>query len=146
MALKLTLRDALKDSMKKRDGVRTETVRSLLSAIQYLEMEKSVEELSAEESVGVVQREAKKRREEIEFAEKAGRGETVSSLERELAIIEEFLPKQLSRPEIVAILTELSAGLSSKNLGELMKLLKERHAGCYEGKMASEVAREVLGL
>jgi uncharacterized protein YqeY len=146
MALKPTLRDALKESMKKRDGVRTETVRSLLSAIQYLEMEKSVEELSAEESLGVVQREAKKRREEIEFAEKAGRFETITSLERELAIIEEFLPKQLSRAELVDIVTELSAGLGSKNLGELMKLLKERHSGCYDGKMASDVAREVMSL
>ena len=144
MSHKTILRDALKESMKAKDQLRTETIRSLLSAFQYLEMEKGLDELPSEDSLAVLQREGKKRKEEIEFAEKAGRGETISSLERELSIIEGFLPKQLSREELTAIISGLAQSAGSSNLGDIMKLLKEQHAGTYDGKMASEVAREVI--
>lgn len=144
MSHKSILRDALKESMKAKDQLRTDTIRSLLSAFQYLEMEKGLDELASEDSLAVLQREGKKRKEEIEFAEKAGRNETIPSLERELSIIEEFLPKQLSREELTSIISGLAQSSGSGNLGEIMKLLKDQYAGTYEGKMASEVAREVL--
>lgn len=141
---KTILRNALKESMKAKDQLRTDTIRSLLSAFQYLEMEKGVEELSAEDSLVVLQREGKKRKEEIEFAEKAGRIDSIPTLERELAIIEEFLPKQLSRDELTSIIGEIKQKSGSTNLGEIMKILKEGHGGSYDGKMASEVARQLI--
>lgn len=144
MNQKTNLRNALKESMKAKDQLRTDTIRSLLSAFQYLEMEKGVEELSAEDSLVVLQREGKKRKEEIEFAGKAARIDSIPTLERELAIIEEFLPKQLSRDELTSIIGDIKEKSGSTNLGEIMKILKEGHGGSYDGKMASEVARQLL--
>jgi uncharacterized protein YqeY len=144
MSQKIILRNALKESMKAKDQLRTDTIRSLLSAFQYLEMEKGVEEISAEDSLVVLQREGKKRREEIEFAEKAARIDSIPTLERELAIIEEFLPKQLSRDELTSIIVGIKEKSGSTNLGEIMKILKESHGGSYDGKIASEVARHLL--
>jgi uncharacterized protein YqeY len=69
---------------------------------------------------------------------------SIPTLERELAIIEEFLPKQLSRDELTTIIGGIKEKSGSTNLGEIMKILKESHGGSYDGKIASEVARHLL--
>ncbi len=94
--MKATFKEALKSAMKAQDKLRLETIRSVLTEIQYEEMQKSVEQLGATECLQVVQREVKKRQEAIQFEEQAGRAEQKAKLQAEIAILEEFLPKQLS--------------------------------------------------
>ena len=95
--MKAKLKEALKVAMKAQDKLRLETIRSALSEIQYEEMQKSVNELGATESLQVVQREVKKRLEAIQFEEQAGRAEAKEKLVKEIAILEEFLPRQISK-------------------------------------------------
>ena len=66
--MKAALREAMKSAMKAQDKLRLETIRSALSAIQYEEMQKGVDDLAAADCTAVLQREVKKRAEGIEFA------------------------------------------------------------------------------
>jgi len=144
MSIKQRLKSGLKDLMRAQDRVRVEAVRMLLSAIQYEEMQKNVEELADDAVLSVLQGEQKKRREEIEFAEKANRSDAVAKLKIELSLIESFLPQQLSESELDSALKQFRAADPALNMGMAMKLLKEKFPGQYDGKLASEIAKRVF--
>ena len=143
--MKATLQSALKEAMKAKDKVRLETIRALMSAITYEEIEKKSEPLPADQCLAILQREIKKRREEIEFAEKAGRPELLEKLGHEIAAIESFMPKQLSQAELEKIIMTLRESTPGLSLGVVMKTLKESYAGQYDSKLASEIAKRVCG-
>lgn len=143
--MKEKLQAAVKDAMRARDKVKVDTIRSILSAMQYEEMEKKLDQLSDEQALAVIQRELKKRKEEIEFAEKAKRDDLISKLQIEVKVLEEFLPNQLSAAELQKILCDLKEKALATNMGLAMKALKESHAGQYDPKMASELAKQIFG-
>jgi uncharacterized protein YqeY len=143
--MKATFKEALKSAMKAQDKLRLETIRSVLTEIQYEEMQKSVEQLGATECLQVVQREVKKRQEAIQFEEQAGRAEQKAKLQAEIAILEEFLPKQLSGEELEKIIVTLKEATPGLALNVVMKHLKDNYAGQYDGKSASEIAKRVVG-
>jgi uncharacterized protein YqeY len=143
--MKATLQSAMKEAMKARDKVRLDTIRQVLAAIQYEEMQKKTEALSNDAILGILKSEVKKRHESMEFVEKAGRQEEKATLLLEITALESFLPKQFSEAELEKILAGLKAETPGINMGGAMKILKERFAGQYDSKMASEVAKKVLG-
>jgi uncharacterized protein YqeY len=143
--MKATLKEALKSAMKAQDRLRLETIRALLTEIQYEEMNRSVTELSATDCSVVFQREVKKRQEAIGFEEQAGRSEAKAKLVAEIAIIEEFMPTQMTAAELEAALVEYKSSTPGAVMGTAMKFLKERFAGQYDGKSASEIAKKVFG-
>jgi uncharacterized protein len=143
--MKQNLKDSLKLAMKAQDRVKVDTLRALLTDIQYEEMQRGIDDLPSTDCIGVIQRAAKRRHEEKQFAEQADRSETVSQLIREIAIVEEFLPKQMSADELSAEIEALRAADPSLTMGSAMKLLRERLPGRYDGKLASEVAKRIFG-
>jgi uncharacterized protein YqeY len=143
--MKQKLKEEVKLAMKAQDRLRIDTIRAVLSEIQYEEMQKSVTELSPTDCLNVVQREVKKRHEAITFAEQANRPEAKSQLLAEISILESFLPKQLSADEIEKMIVQMKGEDPSLSLPLVMKHLKENFAGQYDGKSASEVAKRVLG-
>ena len=143
--MKATLKESLKTAMKNKDRLRMETIRSLLSEIQYEEMNKSVDELPANDTVVILQREMKKRQEAIGFEEQANRQEEKAKLQNEIAIIETFLPNQMGADDIERVLNEFKAATPGAALNGAMKFLKENYAGQYDGKSASEIAKRILG-
>ena len=143
--MKNKLKDAVKDAMRAKDKVKLETIRGALAVIQYEEMQKGTENLPEEAIVAILKSEIKKRREELDFADKANRPELKDKLMLELAAIEAFLPKQMSAEQIEKILVDLKTATPGINLGLVMKTLKESYNGQYDGKVASEVAKKVLG-
>ncbi len=143
--MKGKLQDCLKEALKSRNKIRLDTIRSVLSAIQYEAMEKKVEDLSDDQCTAIIQREIKKRREEVEFALQAKRTDLNEKLSVEIATLEEFLPKQLTSPELEKLIVGLKASDPSLNMSGAMKVLKEKYAGQYDGKAASEIAKRVLG-
>lgn len=138
------LKSELTAAMKAKDKVRLSTLRSLLSAFQYEEMNKGVDELPEETTLAILKNELKKRKESLEFAEKANRTEDIDELKREMVIIEAFLPKQLTEDEIRAIITTMKGANPELSLGDVMRHLKEEFAGCYDGKLASSIIRSEL--
>ena len=143
--MKAILKEALKGAMKAQDKLRLETIRSVLTEIQYEEMQKSVDALSPTESLQIVLREVKKRQEAIQFEEQAGRAEQKAKLQAEIVILEEYLPQQLSSADLEKIIVQLKETTPGLALNVVMKHLKDNYAGQYDGKSASEIAKRVLG-
>jgi uncharacterized protein YqeY len=143
--MKKKLKEELKVAMKAQDRLRLDTIRAVLSEIQYEEMQKSVDELSDAECLAVAQREVKKRNEALQFTEQAGRAEEKQKLLAEIAILEFFLPKQLSSEDLEKIVVGLKDSTPGASMPIVMKHLKENYAGQYDGKSASEIVKRVLG-
>lgn len=139
--MKATFQTALKEAMKARDQVRMDTIRSVLSAMDYESLQKGVEELPESTVTEILKREVKKRAEELEFAQKSGRAELIEKLQREVGVLEAFLPKQLSREELSAVIQQMKSADPKANMGVIMKQLKERYSGQYDAKLASELAK-----
>jgi uncharacterized protein YqeY len=145
---KETLNDALKEAMKNKDNERRDALRLLTSAFKQVEID-TRKDISADEAMDILQKEAKKRRESIGELQKAtGRDELLAQEKYELSLIEEFLPKQLSREEIEAIVKDAiaSTGASSaKEMGKVMGVISPKTKGLADGKLVSEIVKAMLG-
>lgn len=140
------MQDALKQAMVEKDAVRRDVLRMALSAIKQVEVDER-RTLSGEEVASVLQREAKTRREAIEEARKAGREEAIETEVARLSILEEFLPRQLSRDEVKVLAQDAvaqSGATSAKDMGKVMSILMPKVKGQADGKMVNEVVRELL--
>lgn len=146
MSLKDKLAEEMKGAMKSQDKVRLSTIRMLLSAVKYKEIDLG-KVLTDEEVIETVTSSVKQRRDSIEQFSNAGRTDLVEKEEAELKVLQGFLPKQLSVEEVEAeidrIVTEAGAS-GMKDLGKVMKLLMPKVAGRADGKMVSDKVRERL--
>ncbi|MEL6402817.1 MAG: GatB/YqeY domain-containing protein [Chloroflexota bacterium] len=143
---------ALKDAMKNKDKERRDTIRLLQAAISHEEIEKRKDlpegveaELTTEEELDVLVREAKKRRESIAELESADRD--TADEERELEIIESFLPAQMSEEEIRALAKQTIEAVGAtemRDMGKVMGKLSTETKGKADGKLVSTIVREML--
>jgi uncharacterized protein YqeY len=146
MGLKSQLQNDLTAAMRARDVERRAVLRMLLAAVKEEEIEKG-RELDEGELQGILIAQAKRRRETIADAERAGRPEMAASERAEIAIIQDYLPEQLSRDEVRALAEEVIAetGASDmKEMGQVMGRLMPRVKGRAEGRVVSDVVRELL--
>jgi uncharacterized protein YqeY len=140
------LQEALKQAMVNKDVTRRDVIRMLTSAIKQVEVD-TRKTVSPEDALVVLQKEAKKRRESIDEAEKVGRADLAEQEKVELAILEEFLPRQLSREEVASLARQAIAETgvtSAKEMGKLMGALMPKVKGLADGKLVNEVVRELL--
>lgn len=148
MALKEQLRADLTTAIKARDELTSATLRMVLTAVTTEEVAgKQARELSDDDIVKVLTREAKKRREANDAYTQAGRAELAAREQAELGVIERYLPQQLSDDEVGelvrAAIAETGAG-DPKAMGQVMKVLTPRVAGRADGsKVAAEVRRQL---
>ena len=146
--LKARLRADLNTAMRARDQVRMRTLRMALSSITNEEVAgASARELSDEEVVRVLNREARKRREAAEAFDAAGRGEQAAAERAEGDVLAGYLPAQLSDEELAALVSAAIAdtgATSMKGMGQVMKTLTPRVAGRADGaRVAAEVRRRL---
>lgn len=136
----------LKEAMKSGDSDKVAVLRMLNASLKNRQIEKGKDaELTEEETMQVLTREAKKRKEAVEAFEKGGRPELAENEKKELSIIEAYLPKQMSREEVAAAVEKILAGLSDKsNQGLVMKAVMGELKGKADGKMISEAVKEKL--
>lgn len=143
--MRTALQGALKDAMRAQDRAKADTIRQILSALQYEEMQRGVDQLPDPVAIEVLQREVKKRREELEYAEKAGRTDLSEGIKKEMDLLEGFLPQQLDPARLEQVIQEIHAQQNGANMGAVMKVLKERYPGQYDARLASEIAKRVCG-
>ena len=139
--------DEMRAAMKAREQTRVSTLRMLMAAMKNTQVEKG-HELSDDEVLEVVAREAKRRRESMEAFEKAGRSELVEKEGAELAVLEAYLPEQLGEDELGALVDEAIAetGASSpKEMGAVMKVVMGKVKGRADGAAVSAMVRARLG-
>jgi len=142
--MKDRLKISLKEAMKAKDSAKMDTLRGLLSAIQYEEIQAGVNDLDPAGILTVIKRELKKKNEEIEFAKQANRADSLDKAKKELAILESLLPKQMDASQLEVEVKNLKVANPAANMGVMMKLLKEKFDGQYDGKLASEIVKKVL--
>jgi uncharacterized protein len=150
--LRQKLSDALKDSLKKREARSVSTLRLILAALKDRDIDsrgRGIEGgLGEEEILGLLQTMIKQRRESIVQYQQGGRDDLVKQEAEEIAIIEGFLPAQLSDAEIAAAVAEAigetgAAGL--KEMGKVMAVLKAKHSGRMDFSKASAAVKAKLG-
>jgi uncharacterized protein YqeY len=150
MTLKERLRADLTAAIKERDELRTSTLRMALAAVTNEEVAgKVARELDDDEVLGVLGREAKKRREAAEAFDDAGRAELATRERAEGEVLATYLPAQLSDEDLTALVAEAIAETdadSPKAMGQVMKLVQPRVTGRAEGsRVAAEVRRQLGG-
>lgn len=145
---KTAMQAALKEAMLNKDTARRDAIRVAMSAIKQVEVDER-RELTAEDVVVILQKEVKTLRESIQEWRNAGRGaEQIAELEHNLGVLESFLPQQLSRDEIKALVEAAIAqtgAASVKEMGKVMGVLMPQVKGKADGKLVNEVVRELLG-
>jgi uncharacterized protein YqeY len=148
-ALKDRLRADLTTAIKARDELRSSTIRMVLTSITNAEVAgKEARELSDDEVIKVLTREAKKRREASEAFAGAGRAEQAQAELDEQAVLEEYLPAQLSDEEIGRLVDEAiaeSGASGPRAMGQVMKAVGPKVAGRAEGGRVAQVVRARLG-
>lgn len=133
-------------AMKNRDKETLNVVRMLKAAVQNEQIELG-HDLSANEEIAVMAREYKQRKESLEEFEKAGREELINQAKNELAIVEKYMPKQLSKDEVTKIVKEVIDELnasSMKNFGQVMGSVMPKVQGQADGKLVNQVVKEQL--
>lgn len=140
--------DDLSASLKAKDDLRVSTLRMMKAAIKNAEIEKRQKGgLKEEDITGVLSSLVKQRRESVEQYTKAGRLDLAEKESREIEIIQEYLPKQLSEEELEDLIRSAiqETGVSSvKEIGRLMKVLMPKVKGRADGRIVNEKVRNIL--
>ena len=147
MAIKDDIQDQLKTAMRERDDVRRTALRFLTAAIKNAEIEAG-HQLSDDEVLAVIQKQAKQRRESIEEYRRAKRDTLVEREQAELDVVMAFLPEQASAEEIEEAARKVIAetGASGpRDVGKVMPVLVRQFAGRADGKAISDTVRHLLG-
>jgi uncharacterized protein len=147
MSLQERLGQEIKTAMLAKDAERLSALRMLKSTIGYILIEKKTEALSDTDFVSVVQKEVKKRRDSIEQFEKGGRPELATKERQEIAVLESFLPQQLSAEELEKIVRDAIAetgATSKKEMGPVIKAVQAKTAGRADGKTISQLVGKLL--
>jgi uncharacterized protein YqeY len=146
MSLKARLEGDLKQAMLQKQETVRDTLRLLLSEFKRLEVQEG-QTLTPEIEVDVLLKAVKQRQQSIAEFDKAARADLSAKERSELAVIQGYLPKQLTEAEtraaIEAAIAELKIA-SKKDIGQLMKPLMSRYKGQIDGKLVQRIAGELL--
>jgi uncharacterized protein len=146
MTLIARMEGELKEAMLARDGDRRDALRLLLNSLKAAEKELQ-RPLSAEEELQVLQRERKRRIEAAEAFRGGGREEQAESEERELAVLQEFMPEQLSEDDLEEIVDDAIAengATSMRDFGRVMADVMPQVSGRADGSVVSQLVKEKL--
>ena len=148
MSIKETLRGDLTEAIRGRDAITLSTIRMVLTAITNEEvLGKEARQLSDDEVIVVLSREAKKRREAAEAFASVGHAEKAALEKSEGEVIARYLPVQLSAAEIKAIIADAIAATGAagpSDMGKVMGAIKPKIAGKADGALVSSLVKESL--
>ena len=148
MSLKTRVTDDMKTAMRARETVRLGTIRLLLAAIKQKEIDERIELDDAAVS-SIVEKLIKQRKDSISQFQAAGRDDLVATEQAELAVLQAYLPEQLSATEVEAAVTAAiaeSGASSAKDMGKVMGLLKPRLAGRADmGQVSALIKARLAG-
>lgn len=144
MGLRDKINEDLKNAMKSGDKVRTETLRMLRA--QILEFEKSGigREMNADDDMKILLSSVKKRKDSIEMYEKANRKDLAEKEMAEIAIVQEYLPKQMGPEEAEKIIVRIIAESGSKEISKVMPLVMKELKGKLDGKVINEIVKQKI--
>lgn len=146
MSLKEKLMEDLKASMKSKDSVRKNTITMVRAAIKQIEVDQRVE-LEEEQIIEIISKQLKEKKNAIEDFKKGDRQDLVDLTEKEMDILLEYLPQQLTEEEVkeivVRTINEVDAK-SMKDIGMVMKSVMPKVKGRADGNTVNKIVREIL--
>ena len=145
-SIKSLIEENIKTSMKERNKEKTLTLRMAISEFKKEEIDKQVD-LTDEDSIRIIQRMIKQRKESMSQFIDAGRNELAEKEEAEMTILKEFLPEQLSEEEITSIVLEVISETGSTepaDMGKVMGALKSKIQGNADMGLVSKIVKENL--
>lgn len=146
MSLKEKLMEDLKASMKNKDTVRKNTITMVRAAIKQTEVDHRVE-LEDEQIIEIISKQLKEKKNAIEDFKKGDRQDLVDLTEKEMDILLEYLPRQLTEEEIkkiVATTVDEVDAKSMKDIGMVMKSVMPKVKGRADGNTVNKIVREIL--
>lgn len=138
----------MKLAMKSGDKLRLETLRTIRAQMIELTKRGTGSEITPDEEISALLTAAKKRKEAIELYRQAGREELAHQEEKELEIINGYLPKQMSKEEaesVIVGIVEQTGAASLKDIGKVMPLAMKELKGKIDGKLVQEIVKQKLG-
>jgi uncharacterized protein YqeY len=147
MSLKDKINDELKAAMIAKNSVRTETLRSIRAEILKADKAGLDREMTEEEEIEMLSKQAKMRRESIEQFESAGRTDLVDKEKAQLEIIGEFLPEQMSQEEAESIVDGIikeTGAVDQKDFGKVMGGAMKELKGKIDGKVIQDIVKSRL--
>ena len=152
MPLKDQLSEDLKAAMRAKDETRMNAIRMLKAAITNFEIARTDAKskdfdkpITENDRLGVVEKQIKQRRESIEMYNQGNRPELAAKEAAEIAVLEVYLPKQLTRDEIKAEVQTIITQLGTKEFPKLMREAATRLKGRADGKVVNEIVKEMTG-
>ncbi|MBR3883092.1 MAG: GatB/YqeY domain-containing protein [Clostridia bacterium] len=145
--LKEKLMDDLKLAMREKNEIRKNTVQMVRAAILQIEKDKGIV-VEDDKIIEIIAKEVKSKKDALVDFEKGGREDLISQTNEEIAILQEYLPKQLTREEIKVELEKVISDLgatSMKDMGPVMKEAKARIGAAADGRTINDVVKELLG-
>jgi uncharacterized protein YqeY len=146
MSLTERLNNDMKQAMKDKDKIRLSVIRMVRTAIKNAEIELK-KTLSDDEVVAVLNRELKQRRDSLQSFEAANREDLIQEAKREIEILLEYLPAQLTEEEIRSLVQEAIADTGAKgksDMGKVMSALMPKVKGRADGKLVNRIVQEAL--
>lgn len=146
MALKDQLQADLKSAMKNKNKIQKSTVTMIRAAILQVEKDQKIE-LEDEAILDIIAKQLKQRRDGLAEFEKAQRDDLIQQALAEIAVIESYLPKQLTKEEIQEIVKETieeTGAIDAKDMGKIMGALMPKVKGRADGKLVNQIVREQL--
>jgi uncharacterized protein len=147
MSMKERLLDDLKAAMRNKDVLRKDMLQILRAAVLQVEVD-TRQTLDDSGIAEILAREYKKRVETIQELEGSSRTDMIAKNRAEMAIIEDYLPRQLSESEIEVLVRQAisqSGAQSARDMGQVMKVLMPEIKGRADGKLVNQVVRRLLG-
>lgn len=147
MTIKEKLQIDLKDAMLSKDTIRKNVVQLIKAGVLQVEKDKKIT-LDDEGVLDVIAKQLKQRRDSLPDYEKSGREDLIAQLKREMELLMEYLPKQLTHDELVEIVKTavLETGATTiKDMGKIMAAVMPKTKGRADGKEINLIARELLG-
>ena len=146
--LKEKLMEDLKNAMKNKDEIRKNTVQMVRAGILQIEKDKGIQ-VEDNKILEIIAKEVKTKKDALKDFEKAERSDLIEQTNKEIEVLQEYLPKQLSREEIKEelekIIKQIGAS-TAKDMGGIMKEAKTKFGASADGKTINEVAKEILGI
>lgn len=147
MSLKEQIEADTKTAMKARDAETVSALRMVASSIKNKIIEVRPNELTDDDVIGVLKKLSKQRKDSIEQFQKAGRNDLADKEQRELTVLEKYLPEQMSEEQIMAIVEATIAELGAstmKDMGKVMGAVTGKTQGAADNKLVSQVVKSKL--
>lgn len=147
MSLENQIKQDIVTAMKAKDALKLETLRMVKAAMTNYSIEQKKDQLADSDLITILQKQVKQRHDSIESFTKGGRTEAAQKEEKELSILQSYLPKQLSEDELKALVKAAiqETGAAGKaDVGKVMKALMPKIQGKADGRLVSQTVQNLL--